>query len=371
MRTDSGHLSGELIAAPDRRRGDGQRRAARFRISVRLIALAFSGVVAAALLYPMAAAAQSCNATLGTMNFGAINVLLNAPFYTAETVSVSCSGYGANQTVLVCLGEGWTGGSCGGGDLNNGRWISTSTCSNNLTEVTYQDAGYTTIWGSPWDTSSDAVVYQLVATTNSSGNATASFTGYGKIGAGYTTYPPGAYTGASTDVRVLSHVKSGTSDTCSAIPPSNYTSGVKTLTGTLSATIPPTCNVSATPLNFGTSGTSIAANIRATATITAQCTYTTPYSVGLDNGQNANGAQRRMQAAAGQYVSYGLYTDTGYSQAWTTTSSTTSCSAGANTCALGTGTGSNQSVTVYGEVPPQSAPAAGTYSDTVVVTVTF
>lgn len=337
---------------------------------MRLIALAFSGVVATALLYPMAAAAQSCNATLGTMNFGTINVLLNTPSYTTETASVSCSGYGANQTVLVCLGEGFVS-NCGGGDLNNGRWLSTSTCSNYLTEVTYQDAGYTTIWGAPWDVNSDAVVYQLIVTTNSSGTASTSFTGYGEIGAGYTTYPPGSYTGTGTDVRVLSHVKSGPSDVCSAIPPSNYTSGVKTVTGTLSATIPVTCNVSATPLNFGTSGTSIAANIRATATITAQCTYTTPYSVGLDNGQNANGAQRRMQAAAGQYVSYGLYTDSGYSQPWTTTSSTTSCSAGANTCVLGTGTGSNQSVTVYGNVPPQSAPAAGTYSDTVVVTVTF
>jgi spore coat protein U-like protein len=78
-----------------------------------------------------------------------------------------------------------------------------------------------------------------------------------------------------------------------------------------------------------------------------------------------------MVGAAGQYVSYGLYTDSGYSQAWTTTTSTTSCTGGANTCDLGTGTGSNQGVTVYGQVPPQSAPAVGTYTDTVVVTVTF
>jgi spore coat protein U-like protein len=39
---------------------------------------------------------------------------------------------------------------------------------------------------------------------------------------------------------------------------------------------------------------------------------------------------------------------------------------------LGTGTGATQpAVTVYGRVPPQTTPAIGTYTDTVVVTVTY
>ncbi len=37
----------------------------------------------------------------------------------------------------------------------------------------------------------------------------------------------------------------------------------------------------------------------------------------------------------------------------------------------GTGTGSNQSLTVYGRVPVQSTPVGATYTDTVIVTVTY
>jgi spore coat protein U-like protein len=113
------------------------------------------------------------------------------------------------------------------------------------------------------------------------------------------------------------------------------------------------------------------ANIQTTAVITVQSTNTTPYSISLNNGQNASGSQRRMSGGAGNYVSYGLYTDAGYSQPWTSTTSTTSCTGGTGTCVLGTGTGSNQNLTIYGQVPPQTAPATGAYTDTVVVTVTF
>lgn len=43
---------------------------------------------------------------------------------------------------------------------------------------------------------------------------------------------------------------------------------------------------------------------------------------------------------------------------------------GTNTSA-GTGTGTAQTSTIFGRAPPQSIPAAGTYSDTVIVTATF
>jgi len=78
-----------------------------------------------------------------------------------------------------------------------------------------------------------------------------------------------------------------------------------------------------------------------------------------------------MLLSPSSYLNYNLYTDSGYSNPRTTTTSTTSCTGGANTCVLGTGTGSNQNITVYGQVPTQTAPGGGTYSDTVVVTVTF
>ena len=137
------------------------------------------------------------------------------------------------------------------------------------------------------------------------------------------------------------------------------------------ATVVAQCNISTTALNFGTTS-SLPSNVDSTATITAQCNNSLPYSIGLGNGTNASGSQRRMRLGATTgYLNYGLYTDSARSSSWTTSTATTSCTGGANTCLLGTGTGSNQSITVYGRVPPQTVPAIGTFTDTVVVTITF
>lgn len=335
-----------------------------FRHRLALFALA---LVVATFLFAQRAEA-ACSATLGAMNFGTIDVLANAPVYATETVSVTCSGFGASQTILVCLGEGW---ASDGGDLNNGRYLNAGGAYN-LTEVTYQDSGHTSIWGAPWDVGSSTVAYQLIVVTNGSGNASGSFTGYGSIGAGNTAAPPGSYTTDLTDVHILSHVKSGAGDVCTAIAPNSYLGGIQTKSGTLSATIAAACSLSTTTLNFGSAGTSIASNIDSTATITAQCTSTTPYSIGMNDGTNASGSQNRMRlGATSNYVNYELYTDNARTKAWATTTSTSSCTGGTSTCILGTGTGSNQSVTIYGRVPPQTAPAAGTFSDTVVITATY
>jgi spore coat protein U-like protein len=114
------------------------------------------------------------------------------------------------------------------------------------------------------------------------------------------------------------------------------------------------------------------ANIDSTATIAVKCTNTTPFSIGMNNGANASGSQNRLRlGATSNYINYGLYTDSARSHAWVTTTSTTSCTSGTSTCVLGTGTGLNQNTTVYGRVPSQTAPSSGTFTDTVIITVTF
>ena len=60
---------------------------------------------------------------------------------------------------------------------------------------------------------------------------------------------------------------------------------------------------------------------------------------------------------------YSLYQDSARTQNW-------GSSIGVDTVA-GTGTGLTQSVSVYGRVAAQTTPAAGTYTDTIVVTVTY
>ncbi|EFG8199727.1 spore coat protein U domain-containing protein [Escherichia coli] len=124
--------------------------------------------------------------------------------------------------------------------------------------------------------------------------------------------------------------------------------------------------VTATDLDFGSSGV-ISAAIDATSTITVTCTKGTPFSVGL--GQGLNGASvtaRKMKIAAGaELLDYQLFRDSGRTLNWGNT-------VGTDTPAQSTATGAAQTLTVYGRVPiPAVQPSAGTFNDTVAVTVTY
>lgn len=144
-----------------------------------------------------------------------------------------------------------------------------------------------------------------------------------------------------------------------------------TVTNTFQAkiVIQNTCAVNLTAptdLDFGTQGV-LSANVDQTSTITLTCTTNAPYNVGLDAGANASTASdintRRMTDGSSHYVSYNMYTTTARSTAWGNT-------IGSST-QTGTGTGSAQTMTVYGRVPAQTTPPAGNYADTVTVTVTY
>ena len=77
-------------------------------------------------------------------------------------------------------------------------------------------------------------------------------------------------------------------------------------------------------------------------------------------------------ASGSNYIPYGLFTDAAWTHAWTTTTENNGCSGGANSCYVGTGNGSAQSVNIYGSVPIMAtAPAAGSYTDTVLMTITY
>ena len=131
-----------------------------------------------------------------------------------------------------------------------------------------------------------------------------------------------------------------------------------------------TCTGNIATLDFGSTGL-LATLIDASTTLSVTCTNTTPYSVGLDNGASFSTTRRMKQGATANYIGYGLYTDSGRTNAWTTASSSTTCTT-TNSCSLGTGNGAAQSITVYGRVPAlATAPTPGAYTDTVTITVTY
>jgi spore coat protein U-like protein len=151
---------------------------------------------------------------------------------------------------------------------------------------------------------------------------------------------------------------------CLFVSPEPLYAATATTTMTVQMTITATCTInSASTLNFGTQGV-LSTNVDQTSTIQVTCTNTTPYNVGLDagTGTGATVAARKMTSGANT-VNYTLYSNSGRTTVWGNTVGTDTVAA--------TGNGSAQSYTVYGRVPTQAAPAPGTYTDTITVTVTY
>ncbi|MDK3017345.1 Csu type fimbrial protein [Pseudodonghicola flavimaris] len=126
------------------------------------------------------------------------------------------------------------------------------------------------------------------------------------------------------------------------------------------------CEVTSTEtLDFGTQGVLTTA-VTSSADLQITCTTGTGYSIGLNEGATTGGttATRLMEVSGGgATIGYELYSDSARTSNWGDTIGTD--------VVTGTGTGAAQTYTVYGTVPSQTTPAAGTYTDTITVTVTF
>jgi len=126
----------------------------------------------------------------------------------------------------------------------------------------------------------------------------------------------------------------------------------------VSLTVEQSCRVQASPLTFaGESGAILAAQ----SEVAVACTADTGVSVALDDGRNAAGSTRRLADETGTFVPYAIFVDSAGTRAW-----------GAGEAAVtGTvGTGADLRLTAYGRVETGRLPA-GTYRDTVTVTITF
>jgi spore coat protein U-like protein len=130
-------------------------------------------------------------------------------------------------------------------------------------------------------------------------------------------------------------------------------------------TINAECQInSADDLDFGSTGV-IASAIDAASEIAVQCTDGTPFNIGLNQGAGAGAtvASRLMTGPGSETVQYSLYTNPSRTTVWGNTIGTDTVT--------GTGTGAEQTFTVYGRVPAQTTPGPGTYTDVVTVTMTY
>lgn len=132
-----------------------------------------------------------------------------------------------------------------------------------------------------------------------------------------------------------------------------------------------TCNVNATPINFGTYDVFSPTPKDTTATITVTCkappqnpNAPIPVIISISPGMSGSFAQRQLQRAGGaDQLFYNLYTSPSFSTVW------------------GDGSGSSQTqsnsitsitpwtATLYGRIPARQNVSADSYSDIITVTV--
>jgi spore coat protein U-like protein len=292
---------------------------------MRSVAIYATAVVALTL----APRAQAVNCTLQSASIAFGNYTGGQTLNLTGNISIYCDG---GATVAVRISTGGSGSyvarklSSAGGSLNYNLYTSNS---------------YTKVWG---DTSGGTA--QVTGSRASAG--TLSFTVYGRIPSGQSV-PAGAFSDALT----VTFAKDATL---------HIFSGSGAMTATASVT--GSCTISAGAMPFGSFGLALATTSRSqTATLSYTCSAGTTARITLGQGQHGTGTLSspvRYMASGSGTLSYQLYSDSGQTTVW---DGVTGVSV--------TGTGSAQTSTVYGKTPAQAVPPAGTYTDTVVVTITF
>jgi len=138
---------------------------------------------------------------------------------------------------------------------------------------------------------------------------------------------------------------------------------------TVNMTVSNDCTVTAPNISFGGFPV-VSAFSPVSQTINVSCTKGSPYTVGLDPGQNASGGRRRM-VSGGNYLSYDIFKSAG-TTVWGSVGAARRSSTDAEiNPGNGLGTGSqvfNYNAKVYTD---QSTPPAGAYTDNVILDVGF
>lgn len=310
----------------------------------RLTAVLLSFMMSLFIAVP-AQAVRTCSISMTSVSFGNVDLTAGEAIDVTGTISVTCEGYGGDQPRLcMSIGMGAVG------DSTTRKMQGTGTLDYDL----YSNAARTSVWGS-WQTG-----YRSAGVQATGADGTTTYTVYARIKASQQSAASGTYTSAFTLNPFLRYGRTASSSPCPGPLKDEQTTSTSF---TVSATALGTCTVSASNLSFGSVST-LASNVDATSSLAVQCSNGLPYNVGLGagNGSGATVESRKMSSSTAT-VTYGLYSNASRATVWGNT-------VGTNTVG-GTGTGSSQSLTVYGRVPVQATPVAGTYSDTVLVTVTY
>lgn len=315
-----------------------------------VLALAF--LAAAAL---PARAQVSCSASSSTVNFGDVNPFGTADVALGGSVTATCTNSSTTSfTRQVCFEVGTGTGGTSGADraIRSGSGQA-------LPVRIFSPAGAATQVGmdTTWPR---AAPRSITIPARSSGSVTFPFS---VVLPAPSATAPGTGTFTSTFTGTAFNVFGSVSGqtNCAAIAGADKFNAPGTLT--VQARVLPTCTITASALNFGSTST-LASPLNATAALTLRCNVGMPVTVSMDNGAGGGtGPIDRRMAAGANRITYGIYRDAAFALPWGAT-------VGSNTASVNA-TAGNTSIPVYGRVPAQAAPRPGTYLDTVIVTATY
>jgi spore coat protein U-like protein len=135
----------------------------------------------------------------------------------------------------------------------------------------------------------------------------------------------------------------------------------------VSATVIRKCTITTQPLAFGNYDpvqANFTAPLDAQTTLSVACTKGTAVSIGMNNGNNPSGVDRRMTSGGSNFLEYEIYKDASRVDPWMNT--------GPGMLSGGVAPSRDpRQFIVYGRVPGGQDVTEGAFQDTVVVTVQF
>lgn len=154
--------------------------------------------------------------------------------------------------------------------------------------------------------------------------------------------------------------------------------GVLALLGAEAARAGATCSIATTGVSFGVYDISLVGPNDSSGNITVTCSYVAPgaatavnFEASLSAGASGSYTPRQMASGPGR-LDYNLFLDAARSSIWGDGLSGTGIATGELRVGPGVGNGTRSAqLPLYGRVPAQQAVPMGTYSDTIVVTLTF
>ncbi|MEM7301674.1 MAG: spore coat U domain-containing protein [Pseudomonadota bacterium] len=302
--------------------------------------------------------ASSCFAFNSFLDFGTIDMLSGTPHDTSDTTLLLCFRNNPTFMVRACVHMGYNQADATQRYMDNGS-------GDLLGFQIYKDAARTSVWGSADVPIPIYNTYGPVTLDFAPGTFIQLLPVYGRVFSGQPAVPQGTYTSGAAGTAIGFSVKSeeypsaAAAASCNAITTNSFGH-----TSTARAAVQSTCNVTSTAMDFGIASTLTSA-IDTSATIQVSCTAGASYFIALNGGNaGATDPTMRQMSLGAQNVTYGIYRNAARTQGWGSL-------VGTNTVAGSMGGSGINSHTAYGRVPAQATPGTGTYTDTIVVTLTY